>query len=236
MKLNQVEKALINNPLRELLQWRYEAPLLERLGGRVDGLRVLEVGCGRGVGVEILLRRLGAGHVTAFDLDPAMVALARRRLARYGPHRVTLLVASATSIPAPEASFDAAFDFGIIHHVPNWRAAVGEVRRVLRPDGRFFFEEVTSHALERWSYRTFLDHPTRDRFSAGQFVAELERHGITVDGRVVERFFGDFVIGVGTAVGPAVRSGWADAPAGVAPAPDGAAASEGSRVAPGGDA
>ena len=200
----------------------------------MDGLRVLEVGCGRGVGVEILLDRLGAGHVTAFDLDPAMVALVRRRVARYGPDRVTLLVASATSIPAPDASFEAVFDVGIIHHVPDWRAAVGEVGRVLRPGGRFFFEEVTSHALGRWSYRTFLDHPSRDRFSAAQFVAELDRHGITVEGRVVERFFGDFVIGGRTVVGPAVRSGRAGAPAGVAPAPGGAATSEGSRLVPGG--
>lgn len=199
MKLNRVETALMNNPIRELLQWRYEAPLLERLGGRVDGLAVLEVGCGRGVGVEILLRRLGARHVTGIDLDPKMVALARQRLPAYGPDRITLRVASATAIPAPDAAFDAVFDFGIIHHVPDWRAAVREIRRVLKPGGRFFFEEVTSHALGRWSYRTFLDHPRNDRFSGVEFVAEIERHGIVVGGRVVERFFGDFVLGVGTA-------------------------------------
>lgn len=199
MKLNRIERALMNNPLRDLLQWRYEAPLLERLGGHVEGLRVLEVGCGRGVGVEILLRQFGAAHVTAFDLDPAMVALARRRLARYGPDRLALLVASADTIPAGDASFDAVFDFGIIHHVPDWRAAIREVRRVLRPGGRFYFEEVTSHALDRWTYRTFLDHPRDDRFSARELVAELERHGIAVGGSVVERFFGDFIIGVGRA-------------------------------------
>ncbi len=164
-----------------------------------------------------------------------MVPLARLRLARYGPDRVTLLVASATSVPASDASFDAVFDFGIIHHVPDWRAAVGEVRRVLRPGGRFFFEEVTTHALARWSYRTFLDHPRRDWFSAGQFVAELERHGIAVDGRVVERFFGDFVIGVGVAVGPAVRMSPADMLAGVTSV-RGAAASERRVLRPGGDA
>ncbi len=236
MKLNRVEKALMNNPLRELLQRRYEAPLLERLGGRVDGLRVLEIGCGRGVGVEILLRRFGARHVTAIDLDPAMVALARRRLARYGPDRMTSLVASATSVPAPDASLDAVFDFGIIHHVPNWRAAVGEVRRVLRPGGRFFFEEVTSHALARWSYRTFLDHPRRDRFSTGQFVAELERHEIAVDGRVVERFFGDFVIGVGIAVAPVAHTPRADVPTGLTSVRGGTAPSERRVLVPGGDA
>lgn len=199
MKLNRVEKALMNNPARELLQWHYEAPLLERLGGRVDGLRVLELGCGRGVGTEILLRRLGAAHVTAFDLDPAMVALARRRLAPYGPDQVTLLVADATAIPAPDAAFDAVFDFGIVHHVPDWRSAVAEVRRVLRPGGRFYFEEVTKPALRRWVYRAFLDHPTEDRFTAPAFVAELERHGLRAGDAVVERFFGDFVIGVGRA-------------------------------------
>lgn len=236
MKLNRVEKALMNNPFRELLQWRYEAPLLERLGGRVDGLRVLEIGCGRGVGVEVLLRRLGARHVTAIDLDPAMVALARRRLARYGPDRVTLLVATATSVPAPDASFDAVFDFGIIHHVPDWRAAVGEVRRLVKPGGRFFFEEVTSHALARWSYRTFLDHPRRDRFSVGEFVAELERHGIAVDGRIVERFFGDFMIGVGIAVEPADHTPRADVPTGVASTPRGAAPGDKPSARPGGDA
>ena len=47
MKLNTVEKALMNNPVRVLVQRRYEARLLERLGGRVDGLNVLEIGCGR---------------------------------------------------------------------------------------------------------------------------------------------------------------------------------------------
>lgn len=197
MKLNRAEKALMNNAVRALVQRRYEAPLLERLGGRVAGLGVLEIGCGRGVGAEILLRRCGAGHVTAFDLDPDMVGRARRRLAPFLGRRVSLYVGDATAIASPDASFDAVFDFGIIHHVPAWRAAVAEVRRVLRPGGRFFFEEVTAQALRRWSYRTFLDHPREDRFTHAEFVAELERHGIQVLGNSVELFFGDFFVGVG---------------------------------------
>ena len=98
--------------------------------------------------------------------------------------------------------FDAVFDFGTIHHVPDWRIAVGEVRRVLKPGGLFFFEEVTTHALNRWSYRTFLEHPTENRFSGQEFVAELEGQGIAVNGNTVSRFFGDFVIGVGRRAQP----------------------------------
>jgi ubiquinone/menaquinone biosynthesis C-methylase UbiE len=47
-----------------------------------------------------------------------------------------------TAIAVPDSRYDAVFDFGIIHHVPDWRAAVAEVARVLRPQGRFYAEEV----------------------------------------------------------------------------------------------
>ncbi len=197
MKLNQIEKALMNNRVRAFVQRRYEAPLMERLGGRMEGCRVLEIGCGRGVGTEIIFNRFGAREVHAFDIDPDMVEQARWRLSRFPAERLRLFVGDAEAIEAEGASYDAVFDFGIIHHVPDWRRAVSEVARVLRPGGRFFFEEVTSQALNRWSYRTFLDHPRQNRFSAEELVAELERQGILVGRNSVEWLFGDFVTGVG---------------------------------------
>lgn len=200
MKLNWIERMLVNNPVREWLQWNYEAGLLSRLGGDVAGERVLEIGCGRGVGTEIIIEKFGAAQVTAFDLDPKMVELARRRLARFDG-RVTVAEGDATRIAAEGNTFDAVFDFGIIHHVPIWQDAVREVARVLRPGGRFFFEEVTKHALDRWFYRTFLVHPSENRFTGTQFVRALEQAQIHMADRVVQRFFGDFVIGVGTKEG-----------------------------------
>ena len=198
MKLNAAEKALMNNPVRAGLQRRYEARLLERLGGRVEGKRVLEIGCGRGVGTEIIFERFGAREVHAFDVDPDMIEQARIGLSAYSPDRLKLAVGDVTAIEAPDASFDAVFDFAIIHHVPNWKDAVCEVARVLKPEGLFFFEEVTSYALGRWFYRTFLEHPMSQHwFGKDLFVSELERQGILVGNNVVERFFGDFIIGVG---------------------------------------
>ena len=190
----------MNNPVRALVQRRYEAALFERLGGRLDGLKVLEIGCGRGIGIEIVFERFGAREVHAFDLDADMVGLARRRLERYGPDRLRLWVGDATAVDAEDASYDAVVDFGIIHHVPRWGLAVAEVRRVLRPGGRFFFEEVTRQALDRWAYRTFFDHPKTDRFTAAEFVAELEARGIEVGRNAVSWCFGDFVTGVGRRV------------------------------------
>lgn len=197
MKLNSVEKALMNNPVRAFLQKHYEANLLERLGGRTEQKRVLEIGCGRGVGTEIIFERFGAREVHACDIDSEMIELASARLSGYASERLRLFVGDAAHIDADNQTYDAVFDFGIIHHVPDWRRALTEVARVLRPGGRFFFEEVTNHALARWSYRTFLEHPTKDRFSAEEFVAELERHSVVTGRNVVERCFGDFIFGVG---------------------------------------
>lgn len=198
MLLNSIEKLTMNNPVRAWIQRAWEGPTLERLGGRTPGARVLEIGCGRGVGTEIIFERFGAAEVHAFDLDPDMVRRARARLTRFaGEGRLRLEVGDATRIDAPDGTYDAVFDFGIIHHVPDWRAAVAEVARVLRPGGGFYFEEVTRQALDRWFYRTFFVHPSEGRFDPDDLVGELEWRGIALEAPLVERAFGDFVIGVG---------------------------------------
>ncbi len=179
MLLNRFEKALMNNAARSLVQRHIEARKLLALGGRVDGKRVLEVGCGRGVGVELLLDCFGAAHVDAFDLDPHMVDLARRRLAPRG-NRVSVWQGSVTEIRADAGTYDAVFDFGIIHHVPAWRDALAEVHRVLAPGGRFFAEEVLARFILHPLWRRLLEHPLEDRFDRDGFAVALENAGFRV--------------------------------------------------------
>jgi ubiquinone/menaquinone biosynthesis C-methylase UbiE len=193
--MNWAEKAVLNNPVRRAVQRHYEAPLLHRLGADLTGADVLEVGCGEGAGARVLLERFGAAAVHGIDLDPAQIRRAQRRL-RGLEDRVRVELGDATALPAGDRSQDAVVDFGIVHHVPDWRAAIAEVARVLKPGGQFVFEEVTAHALARPSYRLLFEHPTEDRFSGAEFVEELEAKGLYVGGRHTQRFFGDFVIGV----------------------------------------
>jgi ubiquinone/menaquinone biosynthesis C-methylase UbiE len=179
MLLNRVEKALMNNPIRSALQRHVEARWLLDMGGGVRGGTALEVGCGRGVGTRLILDAFGAGRVDAFDLDPHMVELARERLA-HEPSRVRLWVGDAARIEAPDATYDAVFDFAIIHHVPDWRAALREVYRVLKPGGRFYMEEVLRAFILHPVVRRVLEHPLEDRFDHAGLLDALQQQGFRV--------------------------------------------------------
>lgn len=197
MKLNAVEKFLMNNPVRAFAQNKIEAEMFEKFGGKTVGQKVLEIGCGRGVGTEIILKRFGAGEVHAFDLDPQMVELAEKRLAKFSSAKVRIFVGDAEKIEAPDSFYDAVFDFGIVHHIPLWQNSVREVARLLKSGGKFYFEEVTREALNSWFYRTFLKHPTENRFSGTEFIAELGKNGIEVGENFTYWLFGDLILGVG---------------------------------------
>ncbi len=180
MLLNRLEFALVNNPFRASIQRRWEAKRLLAMGGPIDGGRALEVGCGRGVGIQLVLDMFGASHVDAFDLDSRMVRAARRRH-RGRLDRVSVWQGDVTSIPLADAQYDAVFDFAILHHVPRWRSAVAEIWRVLKPGGRFYAEEAFARFINRFPWRQLFEHPREDRFDAAEFVDALGAVGFHVD-------------------------------------------------------
>lgn len=165
--------------------------------GILTGTRVLEIGCGRGVGIEILLS-LGAAQVVGFDLDPKMVELAQKRIARYG-NRVQVFVGDAEKVDLPDASFDAVVDYGILHHVPDWRKALGEITRLLKPGGCFYFEDIFKRFIHLPLVRALTDHPLDTQFTGEEFRTGIERAGM----KVVEwRRMGDWLV-----IGQAVKDG-----------------------------
>ncbi len=193
MLLNRFEYQLMNNPLRAALQRYFEARRLLRMGGAMNGGVALEIGCGRGVGVELILDLFGADAVDGFDFDPRMVALAQASLARR-KQRTRLWVGDATQIDSPNGSYDAVFDFGVIHHIRKWRSALAEVARILKPGGRFYGEEILTSLVVHPVVRRLFKHPTKDRFDADDLRSALEDVGLApVQWRTRWNFFAWFV-------------------------------------------
>ena len=179
MRLNRFEKLLMNNPIRPWIQRRLETRRLLRLGGKTTGDISLEIGCGRGIGAQIILEDFESERVHAFDLDADMVRLAQGNLEKRR-RNAALWTGDSTSIPVKANTYDSVFDFGAIHHVVNWRDAIAEIHRVLKPGGRFFAEEVPAKLITHPLVRRLLAHPQQDRFDRDDFNAALEEIGFTI--------------------------------------------------------
>ncbi|GGM59892.1 class I SAM-dependent methyltransferase [Dactylosporangium sucinum] len=99
------------------------------------GAAVLDVGTGPGVLPDELARLRPDLTVAGVDPAHAMVAAARRRLARHGG-RVRVTEGTAAALPFPDGSFDLVVSSLSLHHWPDPAAAAAELVRVLRPGGR----------------------------------------------------------------------------------------------------
>ena len=100
--------------------------------------RLLEVGCGPGKLWQENADRLPTDlSVTLTDLSAGMLQEARRALAGVG-RRYGYALAAAQALPFPAAQFDAVIANHMVYHVPDKPALFAEVRRVLRPGGRFY--------------------------------------------------------------------------------------------------
>lgn len=94
--------------------------------------RVLDLACGAGYGAAALTG--SAQHVTGLDISPEAVAYAREH---YTFDNLKFLEGDSTKVPLPDGSFDLITAFELIEHLSDWRAMLGEVRRLLAHAGQF---------------------------------------------------------------------------------------------------
>ena len=112
-------------------RWHYHlTELFEELSGSTG--KLLEIGCGIGVD-SIELARCGF-EVTAVDLTEAAIDIARQH-AEYRGVDISFRVGNAEALNFAEATFDAVYSFGVLHHTPDMVRAIKELHRVLTPGG-----------------------------------------------------------------------------------------------------
>lgn len=110
--------------------WRIEAQQLIQLAGVKSGVRVLEVGCGSG-GLLRLLVQAGAAAV-GIDTSELGLQLAHER----NDCRNLARIDESGRLPFRDASFDAIVAQHLFEHVGDAQSTLTEWRRVLRPGGR----------------------------------------------------------------------------------------------------
>ena len=180
MILNRLEYIMMNNPIRAYLQENREIRTLRDLSSLEAGKNVLEIGCGNGTGTSLIRKYFSPEKIHAIDLDPRMIERAKKN---HSDDSVTFEIASATNLPYETNSFDAVFDFGIIHHIPDSKLCLEELKRVLKPDGELILEDLSTETFETTTGRVLkrlTEHPYDDMFSQVAFSKHLNDLGFQI--------------------------------------------------------
>ena len=142
------------------------------------GVRVLEIGSGRGV----LLKTLRERGTEVIGIEPSGT-LSTEAVRLHGPLPIARM--SGTNLGFPDAAFDVVISFDVFEHIDDSDAHILEVRRVLRPGGAYALQtpnKWTNSVFETIRWRSFTrwkaDHCALH--SHAQLKRRFERHGFDV--------------------------------------------------------
>lgn len=148
---------------------------------------LLEIGCGMGFdSLEFLKRGV---RVTATDLTPTAVRLARRHFELEGVQAEDVRVENGLELSFPDETFDAVWSNGVLHATGDTARAIQEVRRVLKPGGR----AIISHFYRKPSWMYVMNRLGRENIEykeedppVNEFYTEEEIEAFFVGFRIEE--------------------------------------------------
>ena len=127
------DRAALGYDLRDMPMELFARALRRRLWAKIDGGRVLEVGVGTG---RNLAYHPPQSEVSAIDISPRLLAKAVRKARKKG-QAVEMSLMDAQRLAFGDGSFDSAAATFVFCSVPDPLVGLAEVRRVLKPGGRF---------------------------------------------------------------------------------------------------
>lgn len=165
----------------------YERTLAETRRYLKAGDAAFEFGCG--TGTTALKLAPSVGHLTATDISSEMIAIAREKAAAAGVANVSFEVATPDASTFPDAAFDVALGFNVLHLVAARDAALCGVHRVLKPGGLFISK---TPCLSEMNPAIRLAVPLMQAFGKAPYVAffsaqQLERAITDAGFEIIER-------------------------------------------------
>lgn len=164
--------ALLNRHNRALM-----ATAVDELSLPADSVAA-DLGFGGGVGLDLLLRRVGAAsQVHGVELSETMLNQAARRFhSDIAAGRLRLHAASMTELPQPSGTFDGLMTLNTIYYIDQLELALRELHRVLNASGRAIIGLADPDAMAR---RSFTQHGLRLR-PVPTIMSQLEQAGFVL--------------------------------------------------------
>jgi len=141
---------------------------------------VLDLGCGTGLFLERMASRYPAARLFGVDASRDMLAMARRK----GMDRTCLVEGDLAELPFGDGQFDLVVSSSVLHFVDDWKRAVTECARVVRPGGRVVIADWWDG---RWGMRLIdfwlrcLNSAHRSPIPEEDLIREFALAGLSID-------------------------------------------------------
>ncbi len=177
MKMNKFEYFLMTFDPGRHAYLRGIVKKLQELSQLGSGKKILEIGCGNGVGTLLIQEFFKPSEFIATEFDPRLVEIAQMK---NKGSQVKVEIGDATHLRFMDNEFDAVIGLSVIHHIPNWRECVAELQRVIKPNGLLIIKELSIETFESpfgRIARRFVEHPYDSMLKKAEFLKALEQQG-----------------------------------------------------------
>ena len=174
------EYALEHLPGRAYVRDNIEILGLQNL---VDDVRIgrgLHVSCGDGQSTGAIVRCFSPEEMYGVDASEDSIAKAIKIPAN---NTVKFSVQTALKLSFDDDFFDAVFDLADLHNYPDWRIALDETMRVLKPGGLFFIEDLSAESFEYAAgifFKALTAHQYDVMMKLGEFTSYLSKIGFEI--------------------------------------------------------
>lgn len=136
---------------------------ITKMSDTVDGMRILDVGCGFGGTARYLATAFPNSEISALNIDPKQIAYARSITES---HSITFVEGDACAMPFADRQFDRVLAVESVFHFPSRLAFLREARRVMKKGGTLVISDFVIRALSLLpvAFRTIISRDPMRRF------------------------------------------------------------------------
>ena len=180
MKMNTFEFMLMKLNMSRSIYLRSIVKDLFILSKKYQGKKVLEIGCGNGIGSKYISEFFKPEEFIATDIDDRLVEVAKKNI---NDCEIDFEVGDATNLRFADNEFNLVIGLSVVHHIPNWKDCIDELERIIKPRGLIILKELSIETFETpfgKLSKKIVSHPYDPMFREVEFINHLKLKGFEI--------------------------------------------------------